>query len=152
MLKINIVNSADNTSVNFKKTMAGQALIVKQPEKIVGVFKSVTRSATGTTIITEPKENHAINLTDLIISTDKVQAATVTIQFTDDTNTIIIFSTDVSDAPANIAIPFAGKWRGWKNARLELVTVNAVTATAALGYYHVDPEFSLSFEEWDAIR
>ena len=152
MLKINIVNSSDNTSVNFKKTMAGQALIVKQPEKIVGVFKSVTRSVAGTTIITEPKENQAINLTDLIISTDRVQAATVTVQFTDGTNTIVIFSTNVSDAPANIAIPFAGKWRGWENARLELVTVNAVTAIVALGYYHVDSEFSLTFEEWDSIR
>jgi hypothetical protein len=115
-----------------------------------GVFKAATRTDAGTTILTTPILNQSIILTDMIISGEKQAGSVVTVRFTDGTNTVNIFVASQVDAPPQIAIPFAGRWQGWRNARLEMVTSGAGDATVAVGYMNV-PE-GLTFEEWDALR
>lgn len=115
-----------------------------------GAFKAATRTSAGTTIVTSPSNGGSIVLTDLLISADKVNGALVTVQFTDGVETIVIFNADVTDAPFNTAIAFKGQWRGWKNARLELVTTGVVNSTASVGYYKI--KAGLDFSEWDALR
>jgi len=119
-----------------------------------GVFRAVTRSSAGTTIIAQPKAmNDSIILTDLMFTTDKVNGATATVRFTDGTNTINIIAADVTDAPCNIGIGFSGHWHGWGGARLELVTTGVVVATAALGYMRLGPDqTNQSYAEWNALR
>ena len=46
--------------------------------------------------------------------------------FTDGVETINIIVADSTNAPINLAIPFAGRWQGWRDARIDLITVNAV--------------------------
>lgn len=115
-----------------------------------GSFKSATRTTAGTTIVTSPPNEGSIILTDYIVTSDRKNAATVTMQITDGVNTIVVLSPDVTDAPVNLTHAFKGLWRGWKNARVELVTTGAVIATLSVGYYKV--KSGLGFEEWDALR
>lgn len=117
-----------------------------------GVFRAVTRAAAGTSTLAAPDGDGAIVLTDLIITTDKVNAATVTIQWTDGVNTIVIVSARVNDAPCNLAIPFAGKWMGWSGARLDVVTVAGVNTTVSAGYFKVPGDKALAYAAWDAKR
>ena len=115
-----------------------------------GTFTSATRTTAGTTVIAAPKDNGSLFLTDMVLGTDKVNGATVTVRYSDGTDSIIIFSADVTDAPAHLALGFAGRWQGWKNARVELVTTGTVTATVSLGYVKVPR--GLDYRLWDSRR
>lgn len=115
-----------------------------------GVFKSAQRTTAGTTIITQPDNGGAIVITDLLISTDRTNATSVSLQFTDDTETINIFTGDSTNAPIALGHGFTGTVKGWKDARLEMVTVGAVTATVMAGYYKIKD--GIYFAEWDALR
>ena len=120
-----------------------------------GFFKAVTRAASaGTSIVVEPlSSDDSIQLTDLLFTTDKVNGTTATLRFTDGTDTINVIAADLTDAPCNIGTTFGGKWQGWAGARLELVTVGVVTATAACGYIRVDRDHTYqAFDTWDAAR
>lgn len=115
-----------------------------------GVFKASTRTTNGTTTVTSPDTGGAIILTDLIITSDKTANSSVIVRFTDGSNTIDVTVGDSVNAPVNIALAFGGCWRGWKDARLEMVTTGAVTATVAVGYMKISN--GLPFAEWDALR
>lgn len=115
-----------------------------------GVFKSVSLTTASTTTITTPVNGGSIVLTDLVISAEKKNAGTVIIRFTDGTNTINIFQGTLTDAPINLSVPFVGKWEGWRDARLEVVTNQNTVATIALGYYKV--KTGRNFTDWDSLR
>lgn len=147
------MNPVTHRSINVQKDLLGNdTLIIQNPANVYGHFKAVTRTTAGTTIVVSPPSGGAIALTDLIISSDKVANSSVTIRFTDGTNTITIFSASTNDAPVNINIPFAGRWRGWTDARLEVVTVSTVNATVAAGYYKLSSGLSQAYLDWDSGR
>jgi hypothetical protein len=127
-----------------------RALVITTVPQTHGLFKSVTRATAGTSIVTAPTIGGAIVLTDLIVSTDKKPNSSVTINLTDDAETITIMTLDTDTAPVNIAIPFTGRIAGWKNARLEVTTIDVVSATVTCGF--VKEQTGLSFLEWDAKR
>lgn len=153
-----ILVSEDGTPIHFEeawrptsKVLGNEVLLATiTGAQAHGTFTSANRSTAGTTILTSPNTNGSLILTDLIIGTDKVNNATVTVQVTDGSQTEPIFATNVTDAPANVAISFAGRWQGWKDARVELVTTNTVDATVSLGY--VKAPIGLDYVEWDARR
>jgi len=152
MIKTKAIAKGTNSEYHW-----ASGLVSKEPLPVItteggrhGVFKSVSRSTAGTTTITEPELNGSIILTDLIVSSDKTNASTVTIRFTDGTNTVNVAVFDSGNAPVATAISFTGLWQGWKNARLELVTVANVTVTTALGYLKVDE--GLQYADWDNLR
>jgi len=92
-------------------------------------------------------------LTDLLVSGEKINGGIIQVQFTDDTNSEIVSKSHVTDGPVNLAMPFAGRWRGWKDARIEmLVTTSMQDATVAIGYYFVTGAGVFIFEDWDAQR
>lgn len=153
MISSVLVNPANNNILSIGKNVHGDdTLLVETYNRLNGTFKAATRSSAGTTIIVEPDDEASIQLTDLILTTDKVALADVTVRFTDGTNTIDIITADVADAPVNLAIAFAGRWAGWKDARVEMVTVAAVTATVAIGYIKVPQSLTIAYDTWDALR
>lgn len=153
MLKTAVANIDTGHPLDVHIGLDGHEILVTETHAhIFGLFKAVTRSSAGTTIITEPELDSSIVLIDLILTTDRVQTTTVTVRFTDGSNTINILYCECSDAPVNLAIPFGSRWQGWKNARLELVTTGVVTATAACGYMKIKEKFSLAYDNWDALR
>ena len=117
-----------------------------------GTFVTATRKAAGTTAIIAARGNDGIFLTDLILTTDKVQSATASVIITDGANVETLIAAEVSDAPCNIALSFAGKWATWQACRIDFVTVGTVTATLALGYFRTSSEKTLPYAAWNAKR
>ena len=115
-----------------------------------GNFKTVTTTVAGTFTITNPNIDGAIILTDILLSAEKKASGAVEIRFTDDINTETIFKPIVTDGPTAVGIPLNGRWRGWKNARLDVVVTADVDTSVAVGYYKV--KNGLPFEDWDARR
>lgn len=153
MLKTSLVSQTDGKELCTHEGYKDRRFLIAQSYASVnGSFKSATRAAAGSTTITEPELGGSIVLTDLIVTSDRVNAAIITIRFTDGVDNVNIFVADVTDAPCNVATSFAGQWKGWKNARLELVTVGVVKTTVAAGYFKLPEEISLGFSEWDAAR
>ena len=135
---------------DLKLTGKEVALVVVPVGGTFGTFKSASRTTAGTTTVTDPAPGGSIIITDLLISTDKTNATSVTVQFTDGTDTVVVFEADSSNAPVNVGTSFSGRWQGWEDARIDMVTVGAVTATVAVGYVKIP--VGLPFAEWDGLR
>lgn len=152
MIKTIQINPSDGRSIHFADAFgSGHPLTINatylQKE---GLFKSVTRTSAGTSMIAEPTFGGSLMITDLLISTSKSAKSSVSIVFTDGTNTINIFTGDSSSAPVSVFIPFAGRWQSWRGARLELITVGMVAVTAAVGYIKL--KHGCPFPEWESQR
>lgn len=130
-------------------------LVTEDHSRVATQFKSVTHSTATTTTIVTPQSGGALVLTDIIISGEKHQTAgqgVITIAFTDGAQTINVIVADNTDAPVNLAIPFAGRWRGWLDAQIDFTTSQANDVTVSIGYYFLSGENVLSFSDWDAER
>jgi hypothetical protein len=150
MLKSVLTNPKNGKALHIDESDGRQLLVVTNENFIHGTFRSVSHITAGTTIITEPLGDGAIALTDLIVSTDKVNLSVISVRFTDDVEIINIYQGFATDAPINFAISFNGRWDGWKNARIEMETTLALKATVAVGYYRL--EQGDQFSVWDARR
>ena len=115
-----------------------------------GVFKSAASTTQTTTVITAPEKKGAIVVTDLLITTNKAANGILIIQFSDGVQGIAIAEFPV-DIAVNQSIAFVGLFRGWVDARLEMITLGAnFDATVTAGYMKVPT--GLPFAEWDALR
>jgi hypothetical protein len=152
MIKSILTNPKDQKSL---QTLDGwedyPVLVVTSYQNMKGVFKSVSRTMAGTSILTKPVGDGSIVLTDLIITTDNIPGSVV-IQFTDGTHTEIITSVYVTSASCNIATTFTGNWQGWEGARIEVVTDSLVKTTVSCGYFKLPNSKALGFDEWNHIR
>lgn len=145
------IDEKTEEQLHVAETPFGVIKVVESVFRLHGVFKSATRTTAGTTIIVAPDTGGSIVLTDLIISTDKTNGTTTTIQFTDGSQTITLFSGDSTNNSINLAISFGGRWEGWMDSRLELVTAGGnVTATASVGYFKLSE--GKQFSVWDKLR
>ena len=151
VLKTYLVNAQDGEHIKMIDTLLGKNIITTNDSAQLGTFKSVTSTSIATTTITEPEGNGSIVLTDLIINAKKSNADTVTIRFSDGTNIINIVVVDITIA-TNITMPFAGNWKGWKDAKLEVVTSATAAVTVSVGYYKVPEPFTDTFAVWDTKR
>lgn len=152
MIKSNLVDSGSGDELYIACCTNKKVLITQTHAQIAGVFKSKTLNAAGTIIVAEPSSEGCIVLTDLILTSDKTANAAITVQFTDGTHTIPIVEADITDAPINIATSFAGYWRGWEDARLELVVTGGINATATLAAGYFKLQDSMLYSEWDSLR
>lgn len=128
----------------------GVILVVTDIGHEHGRWKAITvNNDTATLVI--PSASGAIQLTDIIVSSEKQVGATVTVQFNDGSNSEIIMSAQ-ADSPIQLATSFAGRWSGWKDAYVEVIVGAAFDATVALGYIKLDPNDTLGYAAWDALR
>lgn len=130
--------------------VGADALVVVPVTAIHGTFKSVTRISAGTTVLTSPNADGSLLVTDLLIGGEKQASSTVEIRFTDDVEDVALFIAHQPDAPPNIAHSFVGRFQGWKNARIDVITSGAGDATVTVGYTKIPT--GLPFAEWDALR
>jgi hypothetical protein len=151
MIKTAIHGGETPRAAEVVDTPHGSILMATTPSKEYSVFKSGTRTTDGTTIIVQPRSGEAIALTDLLVSAAKV-AGNLTIRFTDGTQTVNLYIIPLTDAPASFGMPFAGRWMGWRDARIEMVTSINGAAIVSVGYTRVPSEYTLSYAEWDAAR
>ncbi len=135
---------------HFQEGFESKMLTVIDPRAYYGHFRSATVNNTTTTIVT-PTTSGSILLTDLIVTSEKQVGGVVTVQFYDGTNTVLLASAE-ADSPIGFAIPFTGRWRGWKDAYIQVVVSAAFNATVSIGYVKITPKETLGFDEWDAQR
>ena len=123
-------------------------LIVMSPAQAHGLFKAVTRTTAGTTIVVQPKQGQSVWITDILISGEKQAGSDATLQFTDGVDTKVIFISNQVDVPPAVNAGLQSYLKGWKDARIELVTGGAGDATVTIGYLH--SALALNFSQWDA--
>ena len=129
---------------------ADELLIMETHAKTHGTFKAATRTAEGTTTLVAAPIGGSIVLTDMLISGEKQAGSAVEVRFTDGSNTVTVFLISQVDTPANIAIPFAGRWQGWQDAQIDMITTGTADASVSIGYVKLDN--GLAFAEWNAFR
>jgi len=127
-----------------------RSLEVVDVTKVHGTFVSVTRIAAGTSQLVLPNSNGSILITDLLISGEKKPSASTEVTFTDGTNEVVIFLASANDAPVTFSHSFGGRFQGWRDARIDVTTVQTVTSTVTVGYTKIPK--GLPFAEWDAHR
>jgi len=134
----------------------GRMLAVADPLRANGVFKTTKFTAAGgigSTTVATPVGDGSIVLTDLIVSFEKKASAEVTLQFNDGTNTELIWFGDMQDATISFGIAFAGRWRGWRSAYLEIVVAGAgLDGSLGVGYVKLDKANSLTYSDWNGRR
>ena len=127
-----------------------EILIVEDYVTAFSTFQSVTRSTGGTTTVVTPAGGGSISVTDIVVSATKVNSATVSLAFDDDTDSETLFTISTNNQPVTFAWSVKGRMQGWRDARLDLVTVNNTLAFVTVTYMLL-PD-SLIFSEWDALR
>jgi len=153
MIKTNIVAGRNNKELHTYDGCDGSPILVTTKHKEHhGRFASQVLALAGTFTLVEAKESQGIVLTDLIISFEKKNAATVTIQFTDAVNTVSILLVTLTDAPVSMAIPFAGNWAGWQACDIKIVSSHATVGCVSVGYFRTPESLTPGYSEWDALR
>jgi len=158
MLKIALLNSATRQALHTAKaflqftkaTGDEDVLITTDFIRAHGTFKSATRTTGGTTVIASPDPERSIAITDILISAAKTTNSSAAINFTDGTNTIEIFKVSPIEQPIEMSIGISGRLQGWRDARIELVTVSTTETVVTIGYVKL-PE-GLDFSAWDQLR
>jgi hypothetical protein len=153
MLKVALADLADGKVMFSEEASNGECVLVTEPfARVNSMFYSASRSTLGITTIVTPKLGASIVLTDLIISYEKVASAALTLRFNDGTRSVDLASVTTTDAPANIAIPFSGRIKGWKDAWVEMETTKNGAAFVMIGFYYVNASHTLAYTEWLAER
>jgi len=115
-----------------------------------GLFKAVSGTTAATTTVTLPDIGGNIALLSLMLSAEKKNTGSIEVRFTDDTETITVFKGILTDAPIAFGGAIGTVWRGWKDARLEVVTVQDFIYTVTAGY--VKERDGLAYADWDSLR
>ena len=139
-----------HTESYWQEGFEGKVLLVTSVPETYGKFKSATYSNETATLVS-PVTDGSIKLTDLIVTSEKQVGETVTVQFYDGTNTVLIASAG-ADSPVQIAIGFTGGWQGWKDAYIQVIVSAAFNATVAVGYVKCPKEMTMGYDAWDALR
>lgn len=152
MLNVNLVEKGSEQELYIAQQNGDKVLITQTHAQVAGLFNAKTLNAPGTVIVTEPDADGCVVITDIVLTSDKTQGSSITVQFTDNTNTIPIITADITDAPIHLSASLNGFCKGWRNARVEFVITGGVnpTATLALGYFKLHK--SLLYSEWESLR
>ena len=124
-------------------------LVISNPQKIHGLFKAVPLGAVDTTRLATPKGKGYIELTDLIITTEKKTASILSVWFYDGTNKETIIQAYLADSTVNLAIAFGGAWSGWQGAYVEVDMAGAAgKGSTAIGFIRHVETFAPTYTEW----
>ncbi len=136
---------------HFQEGRESKMLTVTDVASYYGHFKSATYSNEAGATLVSPTASGSLRLTDLIVTSEKQTGGVVTVQFYDGTNTVLLASAE-ADSPIGFAIAFAGRWKGWKDAYIQVIVSAVFNATVSVGYVKINPKETLGFAEWDAQR
>jgi len=103
------------------------------------------RSVSGVSIVSVPPEGGAIELVDLIITTDRNSRGAVEVSFADDISEETIFSGDTTLNGIIYSVTDLN-WTGWADARLEVRNVNNTKVNCAVKYNII--ESGSDFDVW----
>ena len=154
-MPIFVVLKAPNGDLLHTETVGPHThIIVEDHSRVATQFRTVANTGAETQIAITPPKGTAIVITDVILGAEKAASGSVTVQFADGSDTVIVFKISTVQNPVSLHIPFAGRWRGWKDARIDVVTIGGNSdSDVSIGYYIIRGEAGvLSFADWDALR
>ncbi len=147
------LRTAAGKRLHIEEFAQSQHLVIEQHARTHSFFKSVTFTDAGTSTLITPDSAHAIVLTDFIISAEKVAAGKVTVRFTDGSNTEDIMTAHTVDGPVNLAFSPQGRWKGWRDARIDVIAVGSnIDGTVSIGYYFLTAAESIKYDDWNQLR
>lgn len=126
------------------------ATITAERQHSVYITKSWTTAVSNVKIAT-PRVGGTLELLDLVISGSKKASGTLTVRWNDGSNTDNLFVGSVDDGTLNLAISYAGKVEGWKDAYLEYTTVSVWTGSLMITYVH-HLHNCPTYAEWNSRR
>lgn len=149
-----VLQTEDGARLHTETVGPHTHIIVEDHARVATQFKSLAFTDAATATLVTPPKGTAMVMTDFTVSAEKLTGGSVSLRFTDGTDTVIIFTAIVTDAPVNLTFSPAGRWRGWRDARMEIVSVgNNIDGAVSMGYYFIRGEAGvLSFADWDALR
>ncbi len=128
-------------------------LVVEDHSRVATQFRHVPNAGAETTVAVTPPSGTAIVITDIVLGAEKAASGSVTVQFVEGSDTVIVFKVSTVQNPVSLHVPFAGRWRGWRDARIDVVTTGGNDdSDVSVGYYIVRGRSVLSFADWDALR
>ena len=150
---VELVDASGQPLHTFTQEFEGvehKIIVVSNPQKIHGLFKAITfGAATSTTTLATPAGNGYIELTDLIITTEKRASAILSVWFYDGTNKETIIQAYLADSTVNLAIAFVGGWAGWQGAYVEVDMAGAAgKGSTAIGFIKHVETFAPTYTEW----
>lgn len=154
MWAVQLVGSLNKVLHQFK-THWGYALHTLNYRQVHGQWRAVswTGGQVAKTALVTPKNGNSVDITDLIISTDRQNGATVILTFEDGTNVETLVNGILTDAPLQLNIAVAGRFQGWRNAIL-YYTVAGANSTGAItvGYVYQDTDDTEDYSVWNSRR
>lgn len=115
-----------------------------------GLFKATTLSGAGTTTLASAPPGGSLIITDLVVSAKRANNSTLTVRFSDGTNTETLISPDTVNQSTNFSWVPVGRLHGWLDADLEVVITGSLDATVTAGYVKISD--ALVYSEWDGLR
>ena len=153
MWAVQLVGSLNKVYTQFKNTW-GYALSVLNYRQVHGLWKSVTWTTTkSATAIVTPVEDGCIEITDLFFSALKAAGSTVTLYFTDGTNTETWILVLLTNEAVRITHSVSGRMTGWRNAVLTYTVTGANSdGSIMVGYVKHTPDTAEDYSVWDSKR
>ena len=149
-LKVQVADPSTGRILSVKPVFGTEsAIFAESPLNLVSRFKSVDFTVAATQIIAEPETGGFVGVYDVLLSSKKLNATSIIVQFTDGTNVVKLVDFD-NTTSIQEAITFSTLWTGWKDARLEAVTDGTFNATISISYVKLGN--GLTFAEWDVRR
>ena len=128
-------------------------LVVEDHSRVATQFRHIANTGAETTTAVTPSLGKAIVITDIVLGAEKAASGSVTVQFTQGSDTVIVFKVSTVQSPVSLHVPFAGRWRGWLDARIYIVTTGGNSdSDVSIGYYIISGAGVFSFTDWDAQR
>jgi hypothetical protein len=157
LIKAVLVDLASGKSLHseeyHQESEAGRVLLTTTIHKHYGFFKTAAYTVQGTFEQITPPSGFSLELTDLIVTFEKKNLGVVTINLHDGTNTAPLMKVTLTDAPVNMVSNFSGRWRGWKDAHIDVVISGADSiGNVSIGYLKHDPNDTLTYNQWTAAR
>lgn len=154
MWAVQIVGSLNKVITQFRNTW-GYALSVLNYRQVHGQWKSVIWSSeqVAATAIATPMPRGSIEITDIFFSALKAAGSTVTLTFTDGTNTETLITVLLTNEAVRLTHSVQGRMQGWRNAIVKYTVADANSSgSMTIGYIKHDEVSSEDYSVWDARR
>lgn len=147
------LRTAAGVRLHTEKVGRHTHLVTETHSRVATQFKHTANAGAETTIAVTPPPGTAIVITDIVLGAEKAASGSVTVQFVEGSDVVIVFKVSTVQNPVSLHVPFAGRWRGWRNARIDVVTTGMNDdSDVSVGYYIVRGAGVFLFSDWDAQR
>ena len=115
------------------------------------MYNYISAQISGQVILAEVGGNEAIRVSDILIHSETKKGGRVIVKLFDGTNTVIVYSAGLTDAPLNMSINFSEPLIGWAGASLLIESWSNSHVTASAQYTLVEKGTAAKYADWKKI-